>query len=320
MISVVSKAEMGKRMNAERGRRPSIGRRLAIVAVLAVPFAILSSGAHAAPMSFLRTNVSTPNLTGFVPYATLSDLATGSSPGTTLAFSPLIPTSSYLFFDGVSYYKTVANSGLGSGTNQIVQYGSYQDLATNTSGTTFNLQSGGSQQNWSLTDDFFADGLGNYYRNNSPSSSVAQYPSFTDLVNNTNGSGSSYQSGGSGVTWGADNRFFGYEGTFYRTDTNGSGVTGFVMYGSYADLLSDTRLGTTTSTVSWSASDQFIAVPEPSAWALGLCGMVPYLCWASRRSREKKTSEKNGRLFGEECRSVLPAGGDPPGTRRSGKQ
>jgi hypothetical protein len=256
-------------------------RTLAIVAVLAgVPLATLSSGAHAATTLFLRTNSGGGVMSGFVPYATLADLGTNTASGSTIAFSPSIPGTSYLFFDGVSYYKTVANSGLGSGTNQIVRYGSVEDLAIDASGTTFNFEAGGSQTNWPLTDDFFADGLGNYYRNASPTNAVTQYPSFADLVADTNGSPSSYSQ-----TWDAGNRFFAAGGTFYRTNSAGTSVQSFVTYDSYADLLSGTSSATTAST-GYATTDNFIAypVPEPAALALGLCGMVPYLCWASRRS------------------------------------
>ncbi len=280
----VSKARVGKRMNSQSGLRPSVGQRLAIVAVLAgMHLAMLSSGAHAEPTLFLKTNTGSGLQVSFAEYATLADLATNSSSGST-DINPDIPTSSYLFFDGASYYKTVANSGLGSGTNQIVRYGSYQDLATNSSGTTFNFQTGGSQANWLLSDDFFADGLGNYYRNSSPTSSVTQYPSFADLVANTNGSLSNYSG-----TYGPTDRFFASEGTFYRTATNGTNVVSFVTFASYANLLSGSSSGTTSS-VAYGVDDQFIAVPEPSTWALGLCGIVPYLCWAARRSHQQRAT------------------------------
>jgi len=295
MISVDSQAGIGKQMSPQGGRRPSIGRKLAIIAVLAVPVVILGSGAHAAPF-FLRTNTNVSQggggtYTSFEQYTTLSDLASDTSTGITTNISPVINSYQSIFFDGASYYKTMSEGG--GSVDTIFRYDSYQDLATNTSGTRFAFS-----QVWGFSDAFFADGLGNYYVNDSTASNVTQYPSFTDLVNDTNGLDGSYTSGGSPITWGADNRFFAYEGTFYRTNTNGSTpgsiVTDFVTYSSYANLLVDSPSGTISSGAAYPVEDQFIAVPvpEPSAWALGVCGVVPYFCWAARRSRQRQLTKR----------------------------
>lgn len=251
-------------------RHGIVSRRL-LVAVTSVALAGVVAPANAT--TFFRTNVSGSNQTSFAEYASLADLAAGNDiSGGGVDINPDIPTSSYIFYDGSSFYKTTINTSINSGINTVVQYATLANLAGDVSGVTYELKSGGSAASWSLNDDFYADGLGNYYRNSTAnvggvdvSNGVTQYPSFTDFVNNTNGSASTFQSGGSTITYGAGDRFFADGGEFYRTSVSGGNVASFDRYASFADLVTGVSAGTTASSIAWSTSDQFVAVPEPSS-------------------------------------------------------
>jgi hypothetical protein len=100
---------------------------------------------------------------------------------------------------------------------------------------------------------------------------VTRYTSFANLVDNVGGVTSSYS-----TTYGFNDRFFGFEGKFYRTNTGGpnNSVSGFAVYNSFADLLSGT-VAQTISSANWSAGDMFIPVPAPGAMALAaLAGLA----------------------------------------------
>jgi hypothetical protein len=92
-----------------------------------------------------------------------------------------------------------------------------------------------------------------------------------DLVNNTNGTFYNY-----GANYGFNDRFFGFEGKIYRTNTGGPGgsVNGFAVYNSFQDLL-NRNVAQTINSVNYAAGDLYIAVPAPGAIALlGLAGLV----------------------------------------------
>jgi hypothetical protein len=142
------------------------------------------------------------------------------------------------------------------------------NLRTNTGGQVFNLS-----QSWNWEDDFFHDGTA-FYRNATASNSsfgVTRYATFMDLVNNTNGTFYNY-----GANYGFNDRFFGFEGKIYRTNTGGPGgsVNGFAVYNSFQDLL-NRNVAQTINSVNYAAGDLYIAVPAPGAIALlGLAGLV----------------------------------------------
>jgi len=145
---------------------------------------------------------------------------------------------------------------------------------------TFNLSGFGSAAGWDREDDMFADGLGNFYRNGtswSGNDGVTKYTSFGDFVSGTNGTYYSY-----GATYGWNDRFFAFEGKFYRTNTSGpwGSVSGFAVYNSFSDLVNRVVAQTINST-NWDRADLFIPVPAPGALALlGVAGVV-----GSRRAR-----------------------------------
>lgn len=286
---------MKQKMASTLTFRPRIVSRRLVVAVTALAFAGVVAPANAT--TFFRTNISGSNQTSFAEYASLADLAAGNAiPGGGVDINPDIPTSSYIFYDGNSFYKTTINTSINSGINTVIQYPTLADLAGDVSGVTYELKSGGSAAQWSLNDDFYADGLGNYYRNSTAnvggvdvSNGVTQYPTFSDFVNNTNGSGSTFQSGGSNITYGKDDRFFAVGGEFYRTSVSGGNVASFDRYASYADLVAGVSAGTTASSIAWSTSDQFVAVPEPNSGVLLLAG-IGGVWGLTMRKRQRPTS------------------------------
>ena len=182
-------------------------------------------------------------------------------------------------------YRTVYGSN--GRISQIIRYearAGINDPLSNfwpNNGTTFNLTLPTGSAGWDREDDFFADGLGNFYRNrtaNGGSNGVTRYTSFANLVGDIGGVTSNYS-----VTYGWNDRFFAFEGKFYRTNTGGPGgsVSSIAVYNSYADLLSGT-VAQTINSVNWSATDIFIPVPAPGAIALaGLAGL------AGRRNRRR---------------------------------
>ncbi len=180
-------------------------------------------------------------------------------------------------------YRTVY--GVNGRISSIIRYEALAsdplvNFRTN-NGTTFNLTVPTGSGGWDREDDFFADGLGNFYRNrsaNGASNGVTKYTSFTNLVSDIGGVTSNYS-----ANYGFNDRFFGFEGKFYRTNTGGpnGSVSGFAVYNSFSDLLSGNIAGTISS-ANWSAGDMFIPVPAPGALALaGLAGL------AGRRNRRR---------------------------------
>jgi len=246
------------------------------VCVLALAVAASADGAITA---IYRTNTNNDNSDSYATYSSLSTLGSNLSSGGNTSFDPTLSNMrhTYIFGDFVEnqttngyMYKTVLNNN-----NQITQIIRYlapasdpmANLRTDTGGETFNLS-----QAWDWEDDFFHDGFG-FYRNASTGSSsgVTRYGSFLDLVNNTNGTFHNY-----GANYGYNDRFFGFEGKIYRTNTGGPGgsVNGFAVYNSFNDLL-NRNVAETISSINYDAADLYIAVPAPGAMALlGLAGLA----------------------------------------------
>ena len=263
---------------------------LPIVTLAAVP------QADAAMTALYKTNAASGGATLWTVYGAGANSAVSNmmanSGGSDENISPSISDARYTFIFGdftqsqttQGYvYKTLYN---GSGRiSQIVRYEAnaadpLENLRTNTGGTTFNLTGFGGSGGWDREDDFFHDGT-YFYRNRTVSggsNGVTRYSSFGDLVADTNGAFFNY-----GITYGYNDRFFAFEGKFYRTNTGGPGgsVSGLAVYNSFSDLVNRNVAQTINAGVNWSATDMFIPVPAPGALALlGVAGVV-----GSRRAR-----------------------------------
>lgn len=246
-----------------------------------------------------RTNNDNGVASALTNYTSLANLAAGTASGGTATLSNHGAGNggidnarfSYVFGDFTQaqttqgyLYRTVYGSN--GRISQIIRYEALAsdplaNFRTNTGGQTFNFALPTGSGGWDREDDFFADGLGNFYRNRTAgggSNGVTKYTSFANLVDNVGGVTSNYS-----VTYGFNDRFFGFEGKFYRTNTGGpnNSVSGFAVYNSFADLLSGT-VAQTISSANWSAGDMFIPVPAPGAMALAaLAGL------AGRRNRRR---------------------------------
>ena len=253
--------------------------------------ALLSAGPAAAAMTGIyKTNAVNGSATVATLYSSVANLATNT--GGVNTNMPSVITDArftYVFGDFTQsqttpgfVYKTVYN---GSGRiSQIVRYSATAgdplgNLISNTGGQTFNLAGFGGSGGWDREDDFFHDGTF-FYRNRSNgsgSNGATRYASFSDFLNNTNGTTFNYS-----TTYGYNDRFFAFEGKIYRTNTGGPGgsVSGFAVYNSFSDLMSGS-VAQTISSANWSATDMFIPVPAPGALALlGMAG-----AFGSRRTR-----------------------------------
>lgn len=253
---------------------------------------VLASSADAAMTGIYRTGTGSGSIVdSLTAFASISTLASNSPIGSPVSLSPTIAGAKYtcIFGDFVQgqategyLYRSVYDTTSGR-VSQIIRYVvNPADALANfraNNGTTFNLVTPGGG-GWDREDDMFADGLGNYYRNrtaNGGSNGVTKYGSFLDFVNDTNGTTYNYT-----ATYGFNDRFFAFEGKFYRTNTGGSGgsVSSFATYNSFSDLVSGT-VASTTNSVNWSQGDIYIPVPAPGAMALlGLAG-----AFGARRAR-----------------------------------
>jgi len=252
----------------------------------------LVSSADAAMTAIFRTSSSGGTANGLTLYSSISTLAINSNGGNAGSISPAIAHAKYVsvFGDFIQsqntqgyIYKSVYNAQ--GRVSQIVRYEALAsdpvgNFRTNTGGVTYDLSGFGSSAGWDREDDMFADGLGNFYRNATNSSGnfgVTKYTSFQDFLTNTNGQYFAY-----GITYGWNDRFFAFEGKFYRTNTGGPGgsVSSFAVYNSFSDLVNRVVAQTINST-NWNQADLFIPVPAPGALALlGMAGAI-----GSRRTR-----------------------------------
>ncbi len=257
---------------------------------LFLPTALLglavAASADAALTGIWRTNNASGAATTLTGYASVAALGANQSNGLSAAISPSINDARYtsIFGDFVEgqtadpyIYKTLYNSQ--GRISQIVRYGAspsdpLANLRANTGGEVFDFSGFGSTAGWDREDDMWADGQGNFYRNGTSSTGnngVTKYTSFQDFLTNTNGQYSAY-----GTTYGWNDRFFAFEGKFYRTNTGGpnGSVSGFAVYNSFQDLL-NRNVAQTISSANWSSTDIFIPVPAPGAIALlGVAGLV----------------------------------------------
>jgi hypothetical protein len=258
--------------------------------------ALVAAGvANAEITGWFRTNSPSGSAASLASYTSLSNLAGNVNGVSAGNMSAQIPNARYVsvFGDFTSttpgyVYKSVYNAQ--GRVAQLVRYSignapagnqALENFRTNTGGEVFNLQGFGSTAGWDREDDFFADGLGNYYRNGTSSSGnngVTKYTSFANLVSNTGGVYSAYS-----TTYSWTDRFWAFEGKFYRTNTNGSNgtVLSYSVYNNFQALLSGTVAQTINGSVPYSASDLFIPVPTPGALSLvGIVGLA-----AGRRRR-----------------------------------
>ena len=264
--------------------------------ILPVTVLAVVSQADAAMTAIYKTNDASGSATQWTVYSAGANSAAYNTMqnigGSNESISPSIANARYTYVFGdftqsqttQGYvYKTLYN---GSGRiSQIVRYEAnaadpLENLRTNTGGTTFNLTGFGSTAGWDREDDFFHDGT-SFYRNRTVSggsNGVTRYSSFSDFLADTNGTTFNY-----GVTYGYNDRFFAFEGKFYRTNTGGPGgsVSGLAVYNSFSDLVNRNVAQTISAGVNWAATDMFIAVPAPGALALlGVAGVV-----GTRRAR-----------------------------------
>jgi hypothetical protein len=253
---------------------------------------VLASSADAAMTGIYRTSSPGGSASGLTLYSSLSALASNSNGTNAGSFTTAIADAKYVSVFGdftqsqttQGYiYKSIYNAQ--GRISQIVRYASLatdplDNFRTNTGGETFNLSGFGSSAGWDREDDMFADGLGNYYRNrtaNGGSNGVTKYGSFLDFVNDTNGTTYNYT-----ATYGFNDRFFAFEGNFYRTNTGGpnGSVSSFDVYNSFGDLLAGNHSQRINS-ANWDRADLFIPVPAPGVMALlGLAG-----AFGARRAR-----------------------------------
>jgi len=257
-----------------------ISRALVVFSVSAA----LTSFANASITSIWRWDSAGGNTaTTLTQYTGIATLASGTGTGTTAAISPNINNNQYRYaFGDFTQSQTTPGyvyvTNLDGGGNNMVSITRYVansndplgNMRTGTGGTTFNFSFG-----WSKNDDVYNDGT-YFYRNYSgaKSTGATRYGSFSDLMSNTNGIVFNFAYPGG---YNLNDRFFGFEGKIYRTNTGGPGgsVNGFAMYNNFAALVSGTVASTTNSSVNWSPGDMFIAVPTPGAMALvGLAGLV----------------------------------------------
>jgi hypothetical protein len=262
---------------------------LPLLSVVALAFV---SSADAAMTGIYRSSSPSGTANGLTLYSSLSTLASNSGGLDGGSINPTIADAKYVSVFGdftqsqttQGYiYKSVYNA-----QGRVAQIVRYEALASdplgnfrsNTGGVTFNLSGFGSSAGWDREDDMFADGLGNFYRNGTSSTGnngVTKYTSFQDFLDNTNGTYSAY-----GTTYGWNDRFFAFEGKFYRTNTGGpnGSVSSFAVYNSFNDLI-NRNVAQTINSTNWDRADFFIPVPAPGALALlGVAGVV-----GSRRAR-----------------------------------
>jgi hypothetical protein len=251
--------------------------------------ALVASAANAALTGIYKTGTNGSGAADTVTlFSSISTVASNSG-GVLSSVSPTIGNAQYtsIFGDFTQsqttqgyMYKTLYNAQ--GRISQIVRYVASAgdplgNLRTNTGGQVFNMTGFGSSGGWDREDDFFHDGT-YFYRNQTVSggsAGVTRYASFTDLVNATNGTYFNYGQG-SNAQYGYNDRFFAFEGKFYRTNTGGPGgsVSSIAVYNSFTDLV-NRNVAQTVNSANWVRGDIFIAVPAPGAVALvGVAGFI----------------------------------------------
>ena len=247
------------------------------------------SSAHAALTGIYKTGTTGSGAADLITLFSSVATVASNSGGVLSSVSPTIGNAQYtcIFGDFTqsqttagNVYKTLYNAQ--ERVSQIVRYTALStdpmyNLRTNTGGQVFNMTGFGSSGGWDREDDFFHDGT-YFYRNQTVSggsAGVTRYSSFSDLISASNGTYFNYGNGAN-ARYGYNDRFFGFEGKIYRTNTGGPGgsVNSFAVYNSFNDLVSGT-VAQTINSANWVRGDIFIAVPTPGSAALvGLAGLV----------------------------------------------
>jgi hypothetical protein len=230
------------------------------------------------PTLFLRTNTVSGNATEFVQYTSLADLASNTASGLPNIDFPNHQVND-IFWDGTYYYRTYQSGG---SKTRIYRWDSIEAYGDNAQATIFNLGT-----NWSPNDDFWCDQSGNFYRTNTEdndpsifvtnlaSTSVVKYSSFSNLLSNSGGVTTNFQ-----TDFGLGDRFWAYGNKFYKTTTGGGSTATIKTYASLAALGSNTA-ESTVSTTSYSTGDTFVFIPSPGA--LALLGVAGLACGRRRR-------------------------------------
>ena len=224
----------------------------------------------AQPTMFLRTNTVSGDSTEFVRYASLANLAAGIASG-----QPNIDFIDHgvndIFWDGERFYRTYTSFGK---KTKIYSWDSLDAYGDNTKATIHNLR-----YHWSSQADIWSDQAGNFYRTSVPVSglswSITKYTSFTNLLNDFAGAETLLTSAAA-----VGDRFWVYDGTFYRTTTGGGHTLSILSYASLEALAANSPIAS-VSTVAYGVGDTFMFVPAPGA--VTLLGMAGLACARRRR-------------------------------------
>lgn len=202
--------------------------------------------------AFFRTE-SVTTTTGITSYPSYTDFINNTN-GTYTAFSHHWSFADSFFADGVYFYRT------NDVKTTVTRYPSLADLAAGTNGIVYNFTSGGNPKDWHDDDEFFASG-NQFFRTASSTSlsktvGVSSYPSFADLVANTNETYSAFTG-----TYNFEDQFFHDGEYFYRTNTNQVNKTqfGVARYESLSELVANNPLES-PAFGPWSTNDDIFAV------------------------------------------------------------
>ena len=222
------------------------------------------AGTAAAEEVFLRTDGFTP-YTSWVKHPSLAAMATDTDglPAGTIA--PAIPSKDAIFTDGVYFYRITSNAvgDAGQYNNLFIRYESFNDLNTNTNGTTFPMNGYGMYYD----DDIVVDSLSGrilrttrYFAESTVTIGAYAYNNFAELVANT----PFYAGGFSNQTVAHDCKFWAYNGKWYRTNVSGSTgntvVTGVNVYNSSEDVYNNNPAQTIESLLGAPGSMRFLTV------------------------------------------------------------
>lgn len=218
----------------------------------------------AQPTMFLRTNTVSDDSTEFVRYASLANLAAGIASG-----QPNIDFVDHgvndIFWDGETFCRTYTRF---EKKTKIYSWDSLDAYGDNTKATIHNLSN-----HWSSQVDIWSDQAGNFYRTSVPVSglswSITKYTSFTNLINDFAGAETLLTTAAA-----VSDRFWVYDGVFYRT-TTGSGHT--LTIASYANLeaLAANAPMASFNTIAYGVGDTFMFIPAPGAVVLvGVAGLM----------------------------------------------
>lgn len=262
----VSATLTGTNLRGHSGMKTILGSTLAVVTAFHARAAVIP----AQPTVFLRTNTASGDSTEFVRYASLVNLAAGIASG-----QPNIDFIDHgvndIFWDGERFYRTYTSFGK---KTKIYSWDSLDAYGDNTKATIHNLS-----YHWSSQADIWSDQAGNFYRTSVPVSglswSITKYTSFTKLINGFAGAEI-------GLTTAAavGDRFWVYDGTFYRTTTGGGHTLSIVSYASLEALAANSPIAS-VSTVAYGVGDTFMFIPAPGA--VTLLGMAGLACARRRR-------------------------------------